>query len=234
MGAVYFVTRARGSRLSVVWASGIGLVAALALDLTTGQQIALRIADPVATAPTFNLGAIFSLALPLLALTLSSQYAAGYAVLRAAGYQPNMDRVLIVTGGISALFAPLGCPGINLAAVTASLATGPEAHPDLTKRYRAGIVAGVGYVAIALLGVSALDVFAVMPKEFVAAITGLALFGTIITAASNALHEPRSRDAAGAAFLCAAGGFTLFHVGAPFWALVAGLAVSALPRREPA
>ncbi len=32
--------------------------------------------------------------------------------------------------------------------------------------------------------------------------------------------------------LCAAAGFSLFHVASPFWALVAGLAVSALAERR--
>jgi benzoate membrane transport protein len=74
-------------------------------------------------------------------------------------------------------------------------------------------------------------VFALMPHEFVAAVTGLGLFATIVGAAANALSDPELRDAAGATLLCAASGFTLFHVGAPFWALIVGVAVSALGSR---
>jgi benzoate membrane transport protein len=232
MGVVYFVARSRGSRLAVVWTSAVGVVCAVALGTMTSQGLDLSIAHPLFTSPTVHGGAIIGLALPLLALALSSQYATGYAMLRGHGYDPNMDRVLMVTGGIGAALAPLGCPGLNLAAITAGLATGPEAHFDPAKRYQAGLWTGVFNIAIGLLGVSALTVFAVMPREFVAAVTGLALFGAIVSAASAALAEPQYRDAAGATLLCAAAGFSLFHIGAPFWALVVGLGVSALSRTK--
>ncbi len=226
MIAVYFAARARGSRLAVVWTSAAGIAVALAVGLTTDQTPRLRLAEPLWTTPTLHAGAVVTLALPLLALALSSQYAPGYAVMRQAGYQPDMDRILTVTGGFALLLAPFGGAGLNLAAITAGIATGPDAHPDPDRRWLAGVATGVAYVVVGLFGVSALSIFGLMPREFVVAITGLALFGTIVNAAAGALAEPESRDAAGATFLCAAGGFTLFHIGAPFWALVIGLLVA--------
>ncbi len=231
MGVTYFVARALGSKLSIVWTALAGVVATLALGLTTSADSQLALVRPQATAPTFSLGAIAVLALPLLALALSSQYAPGYGVLRAAGYEPRMNPILVVTGGLGALLAPLGCPGLNLAAITAGLACGPDAHPDPRRRYQAGLWAGVAYVAVGLLGASALSLFASMPHEFVAAVTGLGLFGTIVGAVANAFAEPTQRDAAAATLLCAAAGFNLFNIGAPFWALVVGLGVSSLGER---
>ncbi len=226
MIGVYFVARSRGSRLAVVWTSGAGIAVALAAGLTTGRSPRLHLAEPLWTTPTFHPGAVVTLALPLLALALSSQYAPGYAVMRGAGYTPDMNRILTVTGGFGLLLAPFGGPGLNLAAITAGIATGPDAHPDADRRWLAGVATGVVYVVVGLFGVSALSIFGLMPHEFVVAITGLALFGTIVSAAAGALTDPAQRDAAGATFLCAAGGFTLFHIGAPFWALVVGLVVA--------
>jgi benzoate membrane transport protein len=231
MGAIYFALRARGSRLTIVWTSGGGLVIALLLGLGTGTHAHVKLASLHATAPTFHLGALTGLGLPLLALALSSQYAPGYAVLREAGYHPDMNRILAVTGGLGVPLALLGGPGLNLAAITAGLATGPDAHPDEHQRWKAGVATGLVYITAGIFGASLLSVFSVVPKEFVAAITGLALFGTISGSAASALADPTSRDAAAVTLLCAAGGFTLFHVGAPFWALVAGLAVDAMSRR---
>ncbi len=230
MGVVYFVARARASRLAIVWTSGLGLVAALALQLRTGESVQLHLAGLDAVSPTFNLGAITGLGIPLLAIALSSQYAPGYAVLRQAGYQPEMGRILSVTGVIGGVLAPLGCPGINLAAITAGIATGPDAHPDPDRRYTAGMWTGAFYLIAGVFGASLLSVFSIVPTEFVAAVTGLALFGTIVTSAAAALVDPEWRDAAGVTLLCSAAGFTLFHVGSPFWALVAGLAVDWLMR----
>ena len=231
MGVVYFTARSHGSRLAVVWTSAAGLVTAFVLRLTTGAHARIALAHLTVRAPTFHLGAMTGLALPLLALALSSQYAPGYAVLRESGYEPDMDRILAVTGAVGLAMAPLGGPGLNLAAITAGLATGPHAHPDPNQRYLAGIATGFTYIAAGAFGASLLSIFSVVPPEFVAAVTGLALFGTIAGSAATALSAPASRDAAAVTLLCAAGGFTLFHVGAPFWALVAGLAVDALNRR---
>ena len=228
MGFTYFVARTRRSKLVTVWTCGVGLLAAVTLRLTTHASTNLALAHPTITAPSFRIGAITGLALPLLALALSSQYAPGYAVLRESGYEPNMDRILTVTGGIGAVLAPFGCPGLNLAAITAGIATGPDAHPVHERRYWAGITTGLTYIVVGAFGVSVLNIFNAVPKEFVQAITGLALFGTISNSAAAALSDPRGRDAAAVTLLCAAGEFTLFHVAAPFWALVAGLGVNAL------
>lgn len=234
MGVVYFVTRTRGSRLAVLWTCAAGVVATFALGLQQSETVALSLVEPQFTRPTFDLGALVGLGLPLLAIALSAQYAPGYGVLRAAGYEPPMNAILTVTGGIGAALAVFGCPGINLAAITAGFATGPDAHPDPKRRYIAGIYTGLLSIGVGLLGLSALSLFTLMPGEFVAAVTGLGLFGTIAVSGAGAFSEPAERDAAVATMLCAAAGFTLFGVAAPFWALVIGLAISGLGRRSAA
>lgn len=234
MGVVYFVTRSQGSRLSVLWMCATGVIATFVLGLQQGEAVALSLVEPQFTTPTFDFGAIIGLGLPLLAIALSAQYAPGYGVLREAGYEPSMNKILSVTGGIGAALAAFGCPGINLAAITAGFAAGPDAHPDPKRRYVAGIYTGLLSMAVGLLGVSALSLFALMPGEFVAAVTGLGLFGTIAASGAGAFSDAKERDAAVATMLCAAAGFTLFGVASPFWALVIGLAVSALGRRRAA
>ena len=234
MGLVYFVSRARGSRLAVVFTSAAGLTAAFVLRLTTSATPRLHVVNLHATMPSFDLGAMTGLALPLLALALSSQYAPGYAVMEAAGYEPDMDRILMVTGVAGTVLAPFGSPGLHLAAITAGIATGSDAHPDPDRRYTAGMATGLFYMVAAVFGASLLSVFSVVPPEFVAAITGLALFGTIASSTASALADPMERDAAVATLLCAAAGFTLFHIAAPFWALVVGLLVHTIFRRSSA
>ncbi len=170
------------------------------------------------------------LALPLLAVALSSQYAPGYAVLTSSGYEPPMDRILSVTGGVGILMASFGSPGLNLAAITAGMATSSDAHPDPTRRYTAGIATGVANIFAGLLGASLLSIFTPFPKEFVAAITGLALFGSISSSMFGALSNPEEREAGVATLLCAASGFTLFGVAAPFWALLVGISMEGMQR----
>lgn len=232
MGIVYFVSRSRGSRLAVLWTCAAGIAATFVLGLQQSESVALSLVDPQFTRPTFDFGAMIGLGLPLLAIALSAQYAPGYGVLKEAGYEPPMNAILSVTGAIGAGLAAFGCPGINLAAITAGFATGPDAHPDSERRYIAGIYTGLLSMGVGLLGLSALSLFALMPGEFVAAVTGLGLFGTIAVSGAGAFADPAERDAAVATMLCAAAGFTLFGVAAPFWALVIGLAISGLGRRQ--
>ncbi len=227
MGVVYFAARSRGSRLAIVWTAGAGVVASFVLGVTNGAPIEPALVDLDPIAPTFSLAAVVGLGVPLVVVALSAQYAPGYGVLKGSGYEPDMDRILGVTGVATALLAPFGGSGVNLAAITAGLATGDDAHPDPEKRWVTGVWAGVFLIAVSTLGFSALSLFAAMPREFVVVVTGLGLFGPIAGALGGAIADPRHRDAALATTLCAASGFSLFQIAAPFWALVVGLAISA-------
>ncbi|MGH1504006.1 MAG: benzoate/H(+) symporter BenE family transporter [Acidimicrobiales bacterium] len=232
MGLIFFVARARGSRLAIVWTALAGAAASFVFGVATDAPVELALVDLEWTTPTIGPAALLGLGLPLLIVALSAQYAPGYGVLKGAGYEPDMNRILAVTGGLGAVLGLLGGSGINLAAITAGLATGPDAHPDPTRRWMAGVWAGLLLIPVSLLGFSALTLFASLPAAFVATVTGLGLFGPIVGAITGALGDERHRDAAIATLLCAASGFSLFDVAAPFWALVIGLGLSAL--RTPA
>jgi len=168
---------------------------------------------------------MLGLALPLFVLALTSQNAPGQAVLRAAGYHTPIDKALIVTGIGSVLTAPFGGHGLTLAAITAALVTGPEAHPDPDKRYAAGVTTGFWYIATGIFGTAIVALFAGLPAALVAATGGLGLFSAISSSISGAMADNSGRDGALAALLCTAANFSLFGIGAPFWGLVVGLAV---------
>ena len=77
------------------------------------------------------------------------------------------------------------------------------------------------------------SLFSALPKELVAAIAGIALFGTIGNSLAGALHDERERDAALITFLVTASGLTLFSIGSAFWGLILGLiALKALPGKR--
>lgn len=88
------------------------------------------------TTPAFSLSAFISMAIPL--------FIVGLAVLRADGYHVPASRLITVTGMASAALAPFGSHGINLAAITAAICTGPQADPDRNRRYTAAVVCGIG------------------------------------------------------------------------------------------
>jgi benzoate membrane transport protein len=144
------------------------------------------------------------------------------AAQRAAGVTAPVSPVVATTGLATLLLAPFGAFGLNLAAITAAICMGPEAHEEPGKRYVAAIAAGVFYLALGLAGGAVVGLIAAFPRALVVAIAGLALVGTIAGALAAALAVERHRDAAMLTFLVTLSGVTLGGIGAPFWGVVAG------------
>lgn len=228
MVAVFFLLKRIKFRAPSLGAMVIGIIIAAAMGQLSFTDVRLTPSLPVFFAPTFSFNAVLSLSLPLMALALSSQYAPGEAVLRANGYDAPINGILIGTGLASMVLALFGGHGNVLGALTAAITVGPEAQPDPDKRYGTTVIAGVWHVAIGLFGAAIVDLFSHFPAVFVSTIAGLSLSGVIASSLGGAMDRPEHRDAAIVAFLCTAGSFTLLGIGAPFWGLVAGVAVHGL------
>ncbi|MBP8893418.1 MAG: benzoate/H(+) symporter BenE family transporter, partial [Saprospiraceae bacterium] len=128
-----------------------------------------------------------------------------------------------VTGLGSFIMAFFGSHAFNLAAITAAICTGKESHEDPSKRWVAGIAAGIFYILVGIFGVTLAAIFAVFPTAFISSLAGLALLGTIAGSLANAMNDVNSREAALITFLATAANITLFGIGGAFWGLVLGL-----------
>ena len=123
----------------------------------------------------------------------------------------------------SVLSAPFGAHTTTLAAITAALCAGPEAHPDAGRRYVAGLSSGVFYLLAGLSGGVLAGVFAVLPAALIQALAGLALIATILSSLTLAMHEPRWREAAVLTVLVTASGLNILGIGSAFWGLLVGV-----------
>ncbi len=179
----------------------------------------------VLVTPSFEWAALVGLGIPLYLVTMASQNLPGAAVIKAAGYEPPFLSALRTTGLASMLIAPLGAHTINLAAITAAICTGPEAHPDPARRWQTGMAYLVVYLGLAALGSSLVALFAAFPPALVQTIAGLGLLGALANALASAMAVERERIAATAAFAITASGIVLLGIGSAFWGLAAGLAV---------
>lgn len=222
MFCLYLVARRSMPRYAVISALGLGLLIAGVEGLLHFEAVSLQWAQPVFTLPQFSISALVGVALPLFVVTMASQNVPGVAVIRASGYSVPISPLIGWTGAATIALAPFGAFAINLAAITAAICMGREAHEDPHKRYVAAIAAGVFYLLIGVLGGTVGAVFAALPKELVLAIAGLALLGTIGNGLAAALTNEKDREPALITFLVTASGVTLFGVGAAFWGLVAG------------
>ena len=223
MLCAYLLGRRLAPRYAVILALALGTAVAAAQGLLHLDGVQLALATPVFTAPRFSLGAAIGIAIPLFIVTTASQNAAGVAVIRASGYGDLPVSPLIGWSGVATfVLAPFGAFALNLAAITAAISMGREAHEDPRRRYVAAVAAGVFYLVGGLFGATVVAAFAALPRELVLAIAGLALLGTIGNALVAALANEHEREPALIAFLVTASGVSLAGIGAPFWGLLAG------------
>ncbi|WP_428962585.1 benzoate/H(+) symporter BenE family transporter [Micromonospora fluostatini] len=184
------------------------------------------------TAPAWTVSAVVGLALPLFLVTMAAQNVPGMAVLVGYGYRPPFGAGLRATGLASLAAAPAGGHAVNLAAISAALAAGPDAHPDPDRRWIASVTAGTGLALLGLGAGVATALVALSPPVLIEAVAGLALLGALATAVSSAVAEADSREAAVVTFVVTASGVTLLGVGGAFWGLLAGWLMLLLFRRR--
>jgi benzoate membrane transport protein len=175
--------------------------------------------------PVWDLATLVGLGLPLYLVTMASQNLPGFAVLRASGYQPPTQPVLGVTGVVSLGTAFIGAHTSNLAAISAALCTGPDAHPDPKQRWKTGPFYALWWALVALFGASLVGLFGALPPALLATVAGTALLGSMASAMGAALAADRERFAAAGTLAVTASGVTLMGVGSAFWGLCFGLVV---------
>ena len=144
----------------------------------------------------------------------------------------------MTTGAATVAGAPFGAHAINLAAITAALAAGPDAHPDPARRWIASTAGGAVYLVLGLAAGAATALVAIAPPLLIEAVAGLALFGALGGALTAAAADAERREAAIVTFVVSASSITAAGISAPFWGLVAGLVYLGLQRarivrREP-
>jgi benzoate membrane transport protein len=224
----FFIAKRISPRYAIMIALVVGFLVAYFQGVLNFDQIDVSLATPQFTSPKFTLQSIIGLGIPLCLVTLTGQNATGLGVIRAAGYSAPASPMIIMTGLVSALMAPFGAHGINLAAITAAICTGSESHPDPKKRYPAGIICALFYLLVGSFGATLVGLFTALPTQLIVVIAGLALFGAIISGLSQAMETEGQKEGALVTLLITVSGVSFFGIGSAFWGLVGGLLVSML------
>ena len=230
MFVTYVLMRRLRPRYAVAAVLLVGALVTVGSGQFRGEALVLELASPQFIVPHFSLAALFSLALPLVLVALTGQFVPGLVVLRSAGYPTPASPLISASALGGALLAPFGCHGLNLAAVTASLCTGREAHEDPRRRYIAALSGSLLYLLLGIAGATLMSLFAAFPAALIAALAGLALYGAISEALTRSLVEPTERDAGLFTFLVTASGVSFLGLSAAFWGLLFGLAAHGLLR----
>ena len=222
MFVTYVLARRGLPRYAVIVTLLAGVAMAAGQGLLSTDRLAVQLTHPVFVMPTFSWTALIGFAVPLFIVTMASQNVPGIAAIRASGYAPPISRVIGWIGVSNLLVAPFGGFAVNLAAITAAICMGREAHEDPARRYVAAVAAGAFYLLVGVFAATVVALFAAFPHELVVAIAGFALLGTIGNSLATALRDETSREPALVTFLVTASGLSMAGIGSAFWGLVAG------------
>lgn len=232
MIAAYLLFRRTLPRFCIVLLLATGIALAVATGQTHFANLKVELAVPQFIAPVWTWHATLSLALPLVLTTLTGQYLPGMAVLNGAGYDKPVRSIMVVNSIASLAIACFGGITIAIAAITAAICTGPDAHEDPARRYVAGIANGLFYLIAGLFAGSIVMLFASLPKELVATLAGLALLGAVTTNLAGVIASDDHREASVIAFLSTASGMSFLGLGSAFWGIVIGMVAYCVLHRQ--
>ncbi|HEX7052849.1 MAG TPA: benzoate/H(+) symporter BenE family transporter [Burkholderiales bacterium] len=179
-------------------------------------------------APRFSWNAMVELVLPLAITVLTVQNAQGIAILTASGHRPPVNAITAACGAGALASALVG-------SVTTCL-TGPvnaviASAGDRSRHYTAALAVAALAMGFGLLAPLFTRLLLGTPAAFIAALAGLAMLRVLQTAFQISFRERFSFGAL-VCFLVTVADLPIFHIGAPFWGLVFGLAASRLLERK--
>ncbi len=213
----------------LIGALGVGALAvALTGRFQAGGGVAQVLAHPILTVPEFSWRAMVELVVPLAITVLVVQNGQGFAVLNAAGHQPPINAITLACGVGSVLAALVGTVSTCLTGPVNALISASGERP---RHYTAGLAVGLLALAFGLFSPVFTRLMLATPPAFVAALAGLAMLRVLQTAFGVAFRE-RFTLGALVTFLVTVADVPIFSVGAPFWGLVIGYAVSRLLERK--
>ncbi|MDB5746454.1 MAG: benzoate transporter [Massilia sp.] len=220
----YLIFRRWAPRYSVMLLLASGVLLAVLTGSTNFTGLDLQLVAPQFITPTWSWSSTFSLALPLVLVTLTGQYLPGMAVLKTSGYDTSVRPIMTVNSIVSLAVACTGGITIAIAAITAAMCTGADAHEDPRRRYVAGLANGAFYLAAGLCGGSIVMLFAALPRELVVTLAGLALLGPIMANLAGIAAADDHREASVITFLATASSMSFLGLGSAFWGIVIGMA----------
>jgi benzoate membrane transport protein len=209
---------ALGAGVVVIWSMG---------TFAPGHEAPAVLAAPVFEAPQFSWAAIAELVVPLAITVLVVQNGQGIAILTAAGHAPPVNAIAVGCGATSFVSAFVGAVSTCLTGpVNAIISSGGERRTQ----YTAGVVVGLLAILFGLFAPLVTRLMLAAPPAFIATLAGLAMLRVLQTAFAVSF-QGRFTLGALVTFLVTVAGIPIFNIGAPFWALIAGSAVSLLLER---
>jgi benzoate membrane transport protein len=181
-----------------------------------------RIVRPLVQTPAWSLAAMIELVVPLALTVVVVQNGQGFAVLQNAGHHPPINTTTVMCGIGSFFAAMVGAVSSCLTGPTNALITSSGLREH---HYTAAMFTGLLAMAFSLLAPAFIGLMLAAPKEFIMVLGGLAML-RVLQAAFIASFSNRFTLGALISFLVTVTDLAILNIGAAFWGLIAGFAVS--------
>jgi benzoate membrane transport protein len=201
----------------------VGILAIIVLGaFDLPSPVVFALARPNLYVPEFSWAAMLELVLPLAITVLAAQNAQGFVVLEAAGHKPPVNAVTAACGLGSLIAALVGTVSTCL--------TGPvnaiiSSAGDRDKHYAAGVMVGLFALLFGIFAPLVTRLMLATPKAFIATLAGLALLRVLERAFVVSFNGGFTLGAT-VCLLVTVANVPIFSIGAPFWAVLIGVAVS--------
>lgn len=206
-----------------------GFLTTSVLGQANWQILNFEVADPIVFSPSFTIAAAVELILPLALTVIAVQNAQGIAILTNMQYQPPINAVTLMSGLGSILIGFFGSQSACLAGPMTGIVTNPGVGPKEV-RYAAAVVTGFLWMLFGLFAPMATTLSRILPSSLIELLAGLALL-EVLARCFHAAFSERFRLGALFTFIITLSGIRLFNIGAPFWGLIGGTAISILLER---
>jgi len=212
----------------IIGALVVGALATIMLGrFDASAPLQFELIRPALQTPAWSAAAMVELVVPLAITVLVVQNGQGFAVLKAAGHNPPIDAVTVACGIGAAVSALVGGISTCLTGPTNAILVGSG---ERERQYISGIVVGILAILFGLLAPTFTRLLLNAPKSLVTTLAGLAMLRVLQTAFVAAFATRFSLGAL-ATFLVTVADRPLLNVGAAFWGLITGLAISWLLER---
>jgi len=178
--------------------------------------------------PRFSWSAMVELVLPLAITVLAVQNAQGIAILTAAGHKPPTNAITAACGVGAFVTGLVGAVSTCLTGPVNAVISGSGEKP---RHYTAALFVAVLAMLFGLMAPFFTRLLLATPPAFIATLAGLAMLRVLQTAFTTSFSG-RFGFGALVCFLVTVADVPIFHIGAPFWGLVFGVAASWLLERK--
>ncbi len=197
-----------------------------AMALTGGvpaaDVVALEVVSPTIFVPEFSWAASIELVVPLAITVLFVQNNQGIALLQAAGHEPPVNAITAFCG--------LGALASGIVGTVPTCLSGPvngiiSEDEDKAGHYAAGVLVAVLLALFGMMAPLFTSLILAVPQAFIATLGGIALL-KVLQGSFRTAFEGRLSMGGLIAFVVTVSDVSFLNVGAPFWGLVFGVAVS--------